>query len=105
MKMSNEKSPDKKITDVVNEIAKTYIDDSGTNFIDISNLPVREKILEILDLLTEVLFPGYTGKRTVTSSNINFIVIDNGHLNIDAKCRTVTPATAEDWPRTQLCIY
>jgi serine O-acetyltransferase len=76
MKMSNEKSPDKKITDVVNEIAKTYIDDSGTNFIDISNLPVREKILEILDLLTEVLFPGYTGKRTVTSSNINFIVID-----------------------------
>ncbi len=76
MKMLNEKSPEKKITDVVNEIAKTYVDDSGTNFIDISNLPVREKILEIIDLLTEVLFPGYTGKRTVTSSNINFIVID-----------------------------
>ena len=74
--MSNEKSPGKKITDVVNQIAKTYVDDSGTNFIDISNLPVREKILEIIDLLTEVLFPGYTGKRTVTSSNINFIVID-----------------------------
>lgn len=74
--MSNEKSPEKKITDVVNEIAKTYVDDTGTNFIDISNLPVREKIIEILELLTEVLFPGYTGKRTVTSSNINFIVID-----------------------------
>ncbi len=74
--MSNEKSPEKKITDVVNEIAKTYVDDSGTNFIDISNLPVREKILEVLDFLTEVLFPGYTGKRAVTSSNVNFIVID-----------------------------
>ena len=74
--MLNEKSPNKKITDVVNEIAKTYSDDSGTNFIDISNLPVREKILEVIDLLTEVLFPGYTGKRMVTSSNINFIVID-----------------------------
>jgi serine O-acetyltransferase len=76
MKMLNKKSQGKKIADVVNEIAKTYADDSGTNFIDISNLPVREKILEVIDFLTEVLFPGYTGKRVVTSSNINFIVID-----------------------------
>jgi serine O-acetyltransferase len=32
--------------------------------------------LEILDLLTEVLFPGYTGKRMVTKSNISFIIGD-----------------------------
>jgi serine O-acetyltransferase len=39
-------------------------------------LPVRDKIVEILELLTEILFPGYTGKRTVTKSNIGFIVGD-----------------------------
>ena len=66
----------KKIESLVSEIAETYKGDSGINFIDASNLPVRGKILEILDLLFEVLFPGHTGKRTVTKSNINFIVGD-----------------------------
>ena len=67
---------DEKVQKLVNEIAHTYRGDSGINFIDASNLPVRDKIREILDLLTELLFPGYTGKRTVTKSNINFIVGD-----------------------------
>ena len=67
---------DQKIKDIVDEIIRTYRGDSGINFIDVSNLPVRDKILEVLDLLTEILFPGYTGKRAVKKSNIDFIVID-----------------------------
>ncbi|MHC4323987.1 MAG: serine O-acetyltransferase EpsC [Planctomycetota bacterium] len=67
---------DQKIRDIVEEITRTYKGDSGINFIDVSNLPVRDKILEALDLLTEILFPGYTGKRSVKKSNIDFIVID-----------------------------
>ncbi|MHC4394517.1 MAG: serine O-acetyltransferase EpsC [Planctomycetota bacterium] len=66
----------KKIEKLVNQIIQTYEGDSGINFIDASNLPVRAKILEILDLFVELLFPGYTGKRTVTKSNIKFIVGD-----------------------------
>ncbi len=65
-----------KIKDIVDEIIRTYMGDSGINFIDVSNLPVRDKILEVLDLITEILFPGYTGKRAVKKSNIDFIVID-----------------------------
>ena len=67
---------DQKINDLVEEITHTYKGDSGINFIDVSNLPVRDKILEVLELLTETLFPGYTGKRSVKKSNIEFIVID-----------------------------
>jgi serine O-acetyltransferase len=66
----------KKMERLVGEITRTYEGDIGINFIDATNLPVRDKILEVLDLLTELLFPGYTGKRTVTKSNINFVVID-----------------------------
>jgi serine O-acetyltransferase len=66
----------KKIEDLVDGITRTYKGDSGINFIDASNLPVRDKIVGILDLFTELLFPGYTGKRTVTKSNINYVVID-----------------------------
>jgi serine O-acetyltransferase len=74
--MINKNLTNKKIEDLVSEITRTYKGDSGINFIDASNLPVRDKILEILDLLTELLFPGYTGKRTVTKSNLNYVVID-----------------------------
>ncbi len=65
-----------KIKELVGKIVDTYKGDSGINFIDASNLPAREKILEVLDLFTELLFPGYTGKRAVTQTNISFIVGD-----------------------------
>jgi serine O-acetyltransferase len=67
---------DKKLEELVSQIIGTYQEDVGINFIDATNLPVRDKILEVLDLLFEVLFPGYTGKRAVTKSNVNFVVID-----------------------------
>ena len=41
---------------LVDEIVSTYQDDSGINFIDVRNLPVREKIINMLDLLLELLF-------------------------------------------------
>ncbi|MHC4624337.1 MAG: serine O-acetyltransferase EpsC [Planctomycetota bacterium] len=66
----------RKIEDLVGQITETYKGDSGINFIDATNLPVRDRIIEVLDLLTELLFPGYTGKRTVTRSNINYVIVD-----------------------------
>jgi len=74
--MRKNRLTNKKVEKLVGQIAHTYRRDSGINFIDASNLPVRDKILGTLDLLMEILFPGYTGKRTVTKSNINFIVGD-----------------------------
>ena len=74
--MSADELTDEKIEKIVNEITQTYEGDSGINFIDVSNLPVRETILEILELLMEVLFPGYTGKKAVAKSNVRFIVGD-----------------------------
>jgi serine O-acetyltransferase len=66
----------KKIEKLVSQIMRTYRGDSGINFIDVSNLPLRNEILKILDLLFEVLFPGYTAKRTVAKSNVDFIIGD-----------------------------
>jgi serine O-acetyltransferase len=67
---------DKKLEQLVAEIIETYQGDLGINFIDATNLPVRDKILEIIDMIFEVLFPGFTGKRAVTKANVNFVVID-----------------------------
>ncbi|MEN6385547.1 MAG: serine O-acetyltransferase EpsC [Phycisphaerales bacterium] len=64
------------IKQYVREILETYKDESGINFIDTTNLPLRDKILEALGLLMEVVFPGYTGLRDVTSSNVSFVIGD-----------------------------
>jgi len=74
--MKEKRLTGQKITKLVDQITDTYRGDSGINFIDAANLPVRGDILDILDLLFEVLFPGHTGRRTVTKANINFIVGD-----------------------------
>jgi len=74
--MEKKKLTGGKITKLVEQIAETYKGDSGINFIDASNLPVRGEILEILELLFEVLFPGHTGRRTITKANIKFILGD-----------------------------
>ncbi len=74
--MQESRSIGREVENLVGEIAGTYQDDSGINLIDAANLPVRDRILEILELLTELLFPGYTGKRRVTRANLNFVVID-----------------------------
>jgi serine O-acetyltransferase len=64
----------RKIDALVDQVAATYRGDHGINFIDVSSLPIRGKILDCLDLLFEVLFPGHTGRRMVTRSNIEYIV-------------------------------
>lgn len=69
-KSENNKETEK----LVDDILATYDGDSGINFIDLTNLPVRESILNILDLIMELLFPGYTGKKNVTRGNISFVV-------------------------------
>ncbi|MBN1787136.1 MAG: hypothetical protein JW806_01930 [Sedimentisphaerales bacterium] len=66
----------KKIDNIVKALLDTYQADSGINFIDTKNLPLRDRILEILDLLMEVVFPGYKGTKEVTSSNVSFIIGD-----------------------------
>ena len=61
---------------LVERIVSTYDENSGINFIDAANMPVRDKILEAVDLLIEIIFPGYTGKRTVTNENLDYVVGD-----------------------------
>jgi serine O-acetyltransferase len=74
--MSPKKTQSKNIEKIIKDLMGTYTGEPGINFIDVSNLPLRDTIVQILDLLIEVLFPGYTGKRTTTRANISFIIGD-----------------------------
>ena len=74
--MKRTKLTDKKIEKIVDAIIDTYNGDPGINLMDATNLPSRSKIIEILNLIAELLFPGFRGNRKVTRSNINFIIGD-----------------------------
>ena len=59
---------------LADQIVSTYQDGSGINFIDVRSLPEREKIIHVLGLLLELLFPGYSGVRKVTRENVRSII-------------------------------
>ncbi len=74
--MAKDRLTNKTLDRLVDELTETYDGDFGINFIDAANLPVRGKIVEVLDLLFELLFPGHTGNKTITKSNVRYIVGD-----------------------------
>ncbi|MBN1561184.1 serine acetyltransferase [candidate division KSB1 bacterium] len=63
-----------KLTDIAERIVETYKKEGGINRIDGVNLPATAPVVEILDDLMEILFPGYFGKRVPARSNILFFV-------------------------------
>lgn len=64
----------KAMEDLVDQITATYESDYGVNLADASNLPVKGRIIEVLEQLFELLFPGYTGKTTVWRSGLRYMV-------------------------------
>ena len=61
---------------VTREICSTYEDEEGINHIDGNNMPQREEVVAILEDILEILFPGYTGRRTFTKAGLEFSVGD-----------------------------
>jgi len=59
---------------LVARIVKSYQSDPRTQHIDREYLPSRRVIIEICDLLLELTYPGYIGRRGLTQHNISFHV-------------------------------
>jgi serine O-acetyltransferase len=68
------KDKSNKIEMRLKSLIESYNLGSGINFIDDMNLPVNTAIEEILENLLEIIFPGYTGKRTITTENVSYII-------------------------------
>ncbi|ADK80811.1 Serine O-acetyltransferase [Sediminispirochaeta smaragdinae DSM 11293] len=60
----------------IEALLESYKEDSGTNFIDDTDLPVNETIKELIGALLELLFPGYMGRRVVTKQNVRYVIGD-----------------------------
>lgn len=60
----------------VSRIVSSYDKESETNFIDERKLPDSLAVKTILDNLLEILFPGCSGKREITTENLEFVIGD-----------------------------
>ena len=70
------KQQENKTDNRLKSLIESYKKGSGINFIDDTNLPVNTAIEEILENILEIIFPGYTGKRNITTANISYIIGD-----------------------------
>jgi len=62
---------EKGLPELVEKISENYETYGGINHLDEKDLPSRKIVIEILEDILTVLFPGYLGKEKVTKSNIN----------------------------------
>jgi serine O-acetyltransferase len=59
---------------LVARIVKSYFSDPRTQHVDRQYLPSREVIIAICDMLLELTYPGYIGRKGLTQHNISFHV-------------------------------
>jgi serine O-acetyltransferase len=61
---------------LVQAIVTSYQEEPRTRHIDAGHLPNRDAIIELVELIREVLFPGYFGKQNLTNSRLIYHVGD-----------------------------
>lgn len=71
---TEEKWLEKGLPDLVEQISENYETYGGINHLDGKDLPSKKVVIELLEDILSILFPGYLGNEKLTKSNIN------GHL-------------------------
>lgn len=65
--------------DVATRLCNSYASGNGISYCERYGIPERDVIVSLLEMLLDILFPGYTGRRTVTRAGQFFTV--GGLLN------------------------
>jgi len=60
----------------LHKLLESYEQNKGTNFIDERRLPEVVVINRVMENLLEILFPGCSGKREITSDNLQYVIGD-----------------------------
>jgi len=64
------------LDNMVDSICATYEDSKGINHIEGFNLPNESEVTNILQEILEIIFPGFTGRKTLNLKSVKYIVGD-----------------------------
>lgn len=70
--------------EILERLCATYQDDRGINHIDGLNIPQRDALIDVLETILEVLFPGYTGRFNCRREGLRFVI--GHHLEHIYRC-------------------
>ena len=59
---------------IVDEILENYRQTPSINHIGSIHLPSMDELVELIELIREILFPGYFGKQDLCDANVNYYV-------------------------------
>lgn len=62
------------VDSLVESICRTYEDKKGINHVEGFNLPQHNEVLNIIHTLMEIIFPGFSGKKTYTIKAIRYTI-------------------------------
>ena len=65
---------DEKARSLADRLCKSYANEIGVNYNERCGMPQREAIFHVLEQLLDLLFPGYTGSRSFTTTEQYFAV-------------------------------
>ncbi len=72
--MANNFGPGNRLPDLVQRIVDSYQADERTHHIDKQFLPSRARIIQAVQMLLELLYPGYWGRQHLTAHNVSYHV-------------------------------
>lgn len=75
-RMIGEFDLDNQLQDLVDRIVANYASDPRTRHIDRGYLPSHSEIVEIIEMLLEVSYPGYFGRQNLSTKNVRYHVGD-----------------------------
>lgn len=70
----NRSSPVEFLDKLVGEVCATYEDNKGINHLHGFDIPCQQEVLEVIEELLEIVFPGFKGVRTYDMSTIRYSV-------------------------------
>ena len=65
---------DEKARSLTERLCGSYANEIGVNYNERCGMPQREAIFNVLEQLLDLVFPGYTGKRSFTTTEQYFAV-------------------------------
>lgn len=68
------KDIENRIDNLITDITDNFKSDPSMSHIDRYPLPAKKAIIAVLDMLIDILFPGYFTEKEVNSSNLNYYI-------------------------------
>ncbi len=86
----------KRLPELIDEIVESCINKDTFAHIDIAMIPSRKSVIDIIDLLKDILFPGYFGNQELYGSNLKYHIGEEVNMLFNLLSEQITRSVKHD---------